>query len=150
MIKHLLLELSTFLENTSSKIVVQHKISFPMIYNTSYFVKDGILRIIYDVIGVSLSTFYSYWVHFQNLVQAKRLLSIKFPFQRYIKRYVLENKIFLQKNADVSSHVTLETCLPWKFSSVVYTDHLCKVSQICTIICLTAPTIMKNIIQSSL
>ena len=123
--------LSTFLENTSSKIVVQHKISFPMIYNTSYFVKDGILRIIYDVIGVSLSTFYSYWVHFQNLVQAKKLLSIKFPFQRYIKRYVLENKIFLQKNADVSSHVTLETCLPWKFSSVVYIDHLCKVSQIC-------------------
>ena len=97
MIKHLLLELSTFLENTSSKIVVQHKISFPMIYNTSYFVKDGILRIIYDVIGVSLSTFYSYCVHFQNLVQAKRLLSIKFPFQRYIKRYDLENKIFFAK-----------------------------------------------------
>ena len=34
----------------------------------------------------------------------------------------------MQKNADVSSHVTLETCLTRKILSVVYTDHVCKVS----------------------
>ena len=66
-----------------------------------------------DVNFVILNTYYSNCVHFQKLVQAKKLISIK-------KK--------LQKNADVSSHVTLETCLTRKILSVVYTDHVCKVS----------------------
>ena len=37
----------------------------------------------------------------------------------------------MQKNADVSSHVTLETYFPRKILSVVYTDHVCKVSYLC-------------------
>ena len=37
-----------------------------------------------DVNFVTLNTYYSNWVNFQKLVRAKKLISIKFPFQRYI------------------------------------------------------------------
>ena len=104
-----------------SKKVTQCEISFLTIYITLGF----------DVIFMIFNTYYSNWVHFQKLVQAKMLISITFLFQWYITLYVLEQKTILQKDADISSHLTLETCLPWKILSVVYTDHVCKVLYFC-------------------
>ena len=125
--------MSRFSDIHPSKKVTQRKISLLTIHNTSGFVEERILPRIDDVIFVILNTYYSNWVHFQKLVQAKMLISVKFPLQRYITLKVLEQKKKKkkQKNADVSSHVTLETCLPWKIWSVVYTDHVCKVSYFC-------------------
>ena len=75
------------------------------------FMEERFLPRIDDVIFMILNMFYSNWVHFQKLVQAKKLINIKF--------------------ADINSHMTFEMCLPWKILSVVYTDHVCKVSYFC-------------------
>ena len=42
------------------------------------------------------------------------LISIKFPFKRYIALYGFETKIFLPKTADISSHGTSDVS-PLKF-----------------------------------
>ena len=87
--------MSRFSDIHPSKKVTQRKISFLMIYSTLGFVEERILPRIDDVILVIVNTYYSNWVHFQKLVQAKKLISIKFPFQRYI--ILLEQKKFANK-----------------------------------------------------
>ena len=119
--------LSRFSDIHPRKKVTQRETSYLTIYNTLGFVEERTLPRIDDVNFMILNTYYSNWVHFEKLIQAKMLISIKFPFQRYIILYVLEQK----KKKKSKKMLTSAVPWTWKISSVAYTDHLCKFSYFC-------------------
>ena len=115
--------LSRFSDIHPSKKVTQRETSYLTIYNTLGFVEERTLPRIDDVNFMILNTYYSNWVHFQKLVQAKMLISKKFPFQRYIILYVLQQKKKKKKqeNADFSSPMSLKnfiSSLHWPFVQI--------------------------------
>ena len=123
--------MSRFSDIHPSKKVTQRKISYLTIYNTLSFVEERILPKTDDVNFVILNTYYSNWVHFLKLVQAKKNDQYEMSFPTIYNTLIFTAKKKFVKHADVNSHVTLETCLPWKISSVAYTNHLCKFSYFC-------------------
>ena len=79
-IEHNLIRLNRFLDIYPSKKVTRRKTSYLTIYNTLSFVLERILRRINDVNFVILTIYYSNWVHFQKLVQAKKADQYKISF----------------------------------------------------------------------
>ena len=68
---------------------------------------------------------------FSEVGPRKKVDQYKIFFSTIYNTLNFRAKKYFEKNAHVSSHMTLETCLPWKVLSVVFTDHVCKVSYFC-------------------
>ena len=111
-IEHNLIRLNRFLDIYPSKKVTRRKTSYLTIYNTLSLVLERILRRINDVNFVILTTYYSNWVHFQKLVQAKKADQYKISFPTIYNTLSFKAKKKKAKHADLSSHLTLKTYLP--------------------------------------